>query len=89
MANQLRAVKNTPISHDDLLDKARDGAYRALEALTAIGFDCSYDPKDRTPALKSLVDAYIKLSGLVEFDPNSIESLPVLKAINNKNGSRK
>lgn len=79
MVSRLKSVKSIQVTTEMLTEKARLGAYRALEVLEEIAFDVSCEPNHRTAAAVKLVDSYIKFVGLVDID--SIESLPILKAI--------
>lgn len=84
MVSQLKRNRNEPISHDSLMEEVREGAVEALRILRSIAGDFDCEPRDRITACTKQIDAYVRLASLVEID--SIESLPVLKAIN---GSRK
>jgi phosphoketolase len=75
------AAKKQPISYENLMTEASEGAFKALKVLAEISNDAGHEPRDRVVAAAKQVELFIKLAGLVEVDPN--EALPVLRAISN------
>jgi hypothetical protein len=79
--NKVAVFSKQPITHERLMVEACEGAYKALQVLREISENASCEPRDRIAASYKQIETYVKLAGLVEVD--SIESLPVLRAIGN------
>ncbi len=79
--NKVAVFNKQPITHEKLMAEACEGAYKALQVLREISADTNCEPRDRIAASYKQIETYVKLAGLVEVD--SIDSLPVLKAIGN------
>jgi hypothetical protein len=79
--NKVAVFGKQPITHEKLMAEACEGAYKALQVLKEISGNPDCEPRDRITASYKQIEAYVKLAGLIEID--SIESLPVLKAIGN------
>lgn len=70
-----------PIGHDFLMEKSRQLALKAMVSLDEILDNADCKASDIVAAARVAVDIHIKLAGLVEVE--SIDSLPVLRAISN------
>jgi hypothetical protein len=79
--NKVAVFGKQKISHDSLMEEALQGAFKAVSVFKEILADPNCEPRDRIAAAKGAMDTYVKLAGLVEID--SVESLPVLRAIGN------
>jgi len=79
--NKVAVFGKQPVTHEKLMAEACEGAYKALQVLREISADTNCEPRDRIAASYKQIETYVKLAGLVEVD--SIESLPVLRAIGN------
>ena len=79
--NKVVVFGKQPITHEKLMEEACEGAYKALAVLKEMSSDPNGEPRDRIAASAKQIEAYIKLASLVEVD--SIDSLPVLRAIGN------